>query len=138
MGRVPDIKRIRAEDFPEEMQDTVSKLAYPINTFFDQLIALLTNNIDFQNLSQQVSEFTIETDSLGDPVNPPKINVNLGGRKVIGIFCISVTNLDDAASYPTSQPYVGFNVISNTLVAITAIKGLGASGRYRLRVLLVT
>lgn len=138
MARVPDIKRIRKEDFPEEMQDTVGKLGYAINTFMDQVISLFSNNIDFQNLSQQVSEFIIETDGSGDVINPPKVSVNLGGRKVIGAYCIAADNLNDSSATPAYQPFIGFTIINNNLVSITSIKGLPVSGKFRIRVLLIT
>jgi hypothetical protein len=40
MSLPPSIVRIRAEDFPEENQEMISKLAYPINRMCEQIIAL--------------------------------------------------------------------------------------------------
>jgi hypothetical protein len=135
MAVPPKITRIRSEDFPEESRPLVSKLASALNNFMDETIFLLSGKVDFQNLNQQVTTFSITTDASGKVINPPSIRSSLRS-KVIGIIPISVTNLNNPTSYPSATPLVSFT-INNNIVKILAITGLSASQAYGFTVILV-
>lgn len=131
---------MRQEDFDEEDQELIGKLAYSLNTFMDQVIFLFNKNVDFQNLNQEVRDITIITASdyatTGNLVNPPNIRTNLNS-KVQGIICISATNLVDPTVFATNQPFVSFTLLDNETISILNVSGLQASSQYSLKLLLI-
>ena len=137
MARPPDIKRIRKEDFDPEDHPIVEKLAYSLNTFMDQVIFILTKNVDFQNLNQVVVDYTISTDASGNLVNPPNIRTSELRSKPIGIICISAQNQTDPTIYPTSQPFVSFTLLNNETIDVLNITGLQNSSQYVLKLLII-
>jgi|CXWL01.1.fsa_nt_gi hypothetical protein len=136
MARVPDYKRIRKEDFDADMQPTIEKLGYIINAFSEQVINLLNKNVDFQNLNQEVVNVDIMKDGSGALINPPSIKTSLNS-KVQGILCIKADNMTSVGTYPTSQPFVSYNLINNNLISILNVSGLQNSSTYRLKLLLI-
>jgi hypothetical protein len=136
MGRAPDFKRIRKEDFDSDMQPTIEKLGYIINTFAEQLVNLLDNNIDFQNLNQEIVILDIIKDGSGNLVNPPSIRTTLN-TKIQGILCIKADNSSSPGTYPTSQPFISYNMINNNLISILNVSGLQNSSTYKLKLLLI-
>ena len=137
MGRIPDIKRLRKEDFDKEDQAIIEKIAYSLNTFMDQVIFLFNKNIDFQNLNQIIIDYTISTDSSGNLINPPNIVTNNLNSKPQGIICISATNLINSTVYPISQPFISFTLINNTTIDVLNITGLQNSSQYSLKLLII-
>jgi len=136
MGRVPDIKRIRKEDFDEKNQPMIERLAYSINTFMDQVIFLLNKNVDFQNLNQQIITYNITINSSGNLVNPPNIRTSLKSKPA-GVICISATNVNNPSIFPTSQPFVSIGIINNSTVSIENISGLQSDSAYQLTLLII-
>lgn len=136
MARVPDIKRIRKEDFDSEYQGLVEKIAYSVNTFMDQVIVALSGNLDFTNINQQVVDYTISTDNSGNLINPSSIRLGLRSRPQ-GIICISATNVNNPNIFPTSQPFVSFGVVNNRVISIRNISGLQNNSTYRLNLLII-
>lgn len=135
MSRLPDIKRIRIEDFAEEEQEMVGKLAYSMNTFMDQVINVLTKNVDFTNLNQQIVNYTVVTDSSGDIVNPSDIRNNLNS-KIQGIICIKAVNTKNSTVYPTGMPWVSWDFEDESIIQVTDITNLTANTEYALTLLL--
>ena len=136
MSRVPDIKRIRVEDFPEDQQELVGKLAYALNTFMDQTINVLNGNVDMINLAQEIKDITVKTDGGGAVLNTP-IQVQTGiNRKVTGILCIKADNLGNILTYPTGNPWVSWT-IDGSIIKIQNITDLTASSDWRLRLLII-
>jgi len=134
--RPPDFKRIRKEDFDTNMQPTVEKLAYIFNAFAEQMVNLLNKNVDFLNLNQEIVTLDIIKDSSGDLVNPPSIRTTLN-TKPQGILCIKADNMSSPGTYPTSQPFLSYNLINNNLISILNVSGLQNSSTYRLKLLLI-
>lgn len=132
----PDFKRIRKEDFDEDMQPTVEKLGYIFNAFAEQLVNLLNKNVDFQNLNMEVVSLDIMKDGSGNLINPPSIKTSLN-TKVQGIICIKADNLSSPGSYATSQPFISYNLINNNLISILNVSGLQNSSTYRLKLMLI-
>lgn len=136
MSRAPDYKRIRKEDFDADMQPTIEKLGFIINSFSEQVINILNKNIDFQNLNQEIVSLDIIKDGSGNLVNPPSIRTTLN-TKVQGILCIKADNLTSVGTYPTSQPFVSYNLVNNNLISILSVSGLQNSSTYKLKLLLI-
>jgi hypothetical protein len=136
LGRIPDIKRLRQEDFGPEDQALIGKLAYSLNTFMDQVISVLNGNVDFLNLNQEIKDVTVELDGSGNIAKAVNINTALT-TKVAGIVCIRADNLDDSSVTPTGQPFMTFDIINTNLIQLKTITGLQNSSRYKLKLLLI-
>ncbi len=134
--RPPDFKRIRTEDFPEEVRPTIEKLGFIFNAFAEQLVNLLNKNIDFQNLNMEVVSLDITTDGSGNLVNPPSIRTTLN-TKIQGAICIKADNLTSIGTFPTSQPFVSYSMINNNLISVLNVSGLQNSSTYRLKLMLI-
>lgn len=133
IGRVPDVKRIQKEDFEGEMQDAVDKLAFPLNSFMEQVKAVLDKNVDFKNLNQEPIILETTVDVNGNPTVETKYRSNLR-TKVLGHTCINAFNLTNTAAYPTGQPFISF-IQNGNIITVLNVKGLQANQKYRLIVL---
>ncbi|PCI45890.1 MAG: hypothetical protein COB41_00435 [Proteobacteria bacterium] len=136
MGRVPDIKRLRKEDFDSEYQPMMERVAYSVNTFMEQVISVLNKNVDFNNLNQQVVSYNISLDSSGTVINAPNIKTNLKSKPA-GVLCISASNVNDPNIFPISQPFVNIGIINSTTVSVQNISGLQADSTYQLTLLII-
>lgn len=136
MARVPDIKRIRKEDFDSEDQAVVEKIAYSVNTFMDQVIVALSKNLNFDNIDQQLVDYTISLGSAGELINPPNIRIDLRSRPS-GVLCISALNVNNPNTFPTGQPFVSYGVVNNRTISVRNISGLQPDSTYRLTLLII-
>jgi len=134
MGRVPNLNRITTEDFAQEDQALVSKMAFPINTFMEQVANVLDKRIDFDNLNQEIITMTVTVDSTGNPLTPAKYKSDLLTR-IQGMTCIRCQDLDSPGTPPVNTPFATF-VQSTSIVSVSNIKGLTANTRYRLTFLI--
>lgn len=133
MARLPDHKRIAKEDFEKDDQKLVEKLAYPINSFIEQVRNALNKNLDFDNLNQEIIEFTTSVDSSGNPLTPLQYKSNLNTR-IRGMTCIKVEDTNNTAIAPVNTPFATFTQSTN-IVTVSNITGLTANTQYRLRFL---
>lgn len=130
MGRVPQYKRIVKEEFEPENQDLVGRLAFPINSFHEEVRNLFNANIDFNNLNQEIITVTVSVDSDGNPLTETKYKSNLNTR-VRGMTCIRSTNNTDSSNVPSATPFATFTQNTN-IVTINNISGLTANEQYQL------
>jgi hypothetical protein len=91
----PDIQRLKTEDFPEEQQALVERIATSLNGFIEQMIFLLSKRVDFKNLNQFVSTINVVSGSTnttdGSLKTPVTIRTDINGR-IIGVNLINLTN----------------------------------------------
>jgi hypothetical protein len=133
MGSIPDFKRIRTEDFSDEMREAIDKIAFSMNPFADQIIDILNKGIDFTNLNQEIIRLSkVSVSSSGIPTKTVKFSSNLS-TTVQGIMCVSVSNVTDGA-YPTGAPFISWTQKSR-LVKIENITGLEANKEYNINLL---
>lgn len=102
----------------------------------DQTINVLNGNVDFQNLNQEIVNYTISVDGSGNIINPPNIRVNLASKPQ-GIICISAINLSNSTIFPTNQPFVSFTLQNNTTINVLNISGLQNNSQYSLKLLII-
>lgn len=133
MGRVPDIKRIQKEDFEEDDQEMIEKLAYPINSFMEQTRSLFDKNIDNTNLNQEIIVLVVTVNASGIPTTQTRYKSSLK-TKVAGVSCINYTNVSSPGVYPTGGISIG-TTQSGTLITINHITGLQANNKYQLTLL---
>lgn len=135
MSKIEIPPKIRTEDFPPEMAETIGKLAGIYNNFADQISQVINGNIDYTNLKRQVVSVDITTDAAGKAINPPSIRYTLGS-KLQGINVLNATNLVNSNIYPVSHPFVSWT-INGSQVVILNVSGLQASSQYRLVIELI-
>lgn len=133
MARSISIKKINKEDFDKQYQPLIDKIAFPLNSFMEQVKSAFDKNINFSNLNQEIITLTITVDADGIPIIPTQWKSTLR-TKVLGSVCIKATNQDSPASFPISQPFINF-VQNGALVFINQISGLQADNKYQLIVL---
>lgn len=134
MGFIDNIRRIIAEDFPKEDRQTVSKLAYVINTFMEQVSRQINGNIDFNNLSQDFINFTITVDASGVPVGNNIVKTSIINPR--GLVVTRALNQDNSSVYPTNTPFISYSPNRN-IIKINKITGLQANTEYRLFVIVI-
>lgn len=126
MGRIPDLRMIKKEDFDHKDQKLVDKLAFPINNFMQQVVNLFRNGVDFNNLNRQTFTVTLSVDVNGAPISDVQFQNGLS-TKVIGMTCINAVNLTANFRYPTAQPFITYTQNSN-LLTISNVAGLPIPG----------
>lgn len=135
MARVPDFKRIAKEDFASENRALVDKLAFPINSFFEQVRNALNGDIDFQNLNQETITLKVRVDAGGNPATTTKFKTNIVGRSQ-GIQCIKAVNTTNPQVYPTTAPFISYDELSN-VITIKNVTGLQQDNVYQLTLLII-
>lgn len=134
MAKVTNIKRISKDDFNQEDQELVGRLAFALNPFLEQVTAAFDKGIDFNNLNQDFIFLETEVDSNGKPKLNFEIKNTLKTR-VRGVYCVGANNLTDR-SYPTSAPFITYT-IENNVITILNITGLPANKRFRLSIIII-
>lgn len=137
MANVNNIKRIVKEDFNEEDQELVDKLAFALNPFLEQVSAAFNKGIDDSNLRQQTTSIDVEVGSNGVPKTPLQIKINpeLLRTRIIGTRVVLAQNLTDS-TFPTGTPFLTFNVVNN-LINVLHVAGLPPDKKFRLSVILM-
>lgn len=123
-------QQLRTEDFASDEQEMIGKIARILNQPLSEIYNILNGNIDFTNLNRQLSSVDAVIDSSGKIINPPQIKITLK-TSINGINVISAVNLLNPGTYPTSTPFVSYNINGNILTILN-ITGLQSSSQYRL------
>jgi hypothetical protein len=125
-------QEIRTEDFEQDDQQLIARLAEIINPFMRQVVELSDNRIDFENTTQVLRQVEFTVDQNGVPVQNNQLNA--GKSNIRGFQVISAFNLDNPQIYTTSQPFLNYVPIGGNFVEIKQINGLVANNRYRLTI----
>lgn len=130
MSKVGSPKRIRVEDFSQDDQQLVQKIAGVFNDAIDEIYANLTGKLDFNNLNRQIRTFTVKTDTSGVVVNPPEIKYTTS-TKPVGLNVINLINNTDS-TYPLNIPVISTTITTQNTLRILNISGLptGAARQY--------
>lgn len=130
MPKIALPSEIRAEDFDEKDRDLVEKLGGIYNPFVNDVYKQVNSNLTFDNLDRQLVTFEIKIDGSGAVLNKPQIKLKINS-KISGIKVINAVNLDNSTTYPTSCPFISYEV-GQGLITIKNITGLQANSRYSL------
>lgn len=128
MGKPPDLKRISKEDFAAEYQELVGKLAFPLNSFMEQVRNLFSKGIDIDNLTEEYITLKVQTNSDSQPIAPLSFKSNLR-NKVRGMWVISGNITSANNSYVQQAPFITFSQNLN-IVSIVNISGLAPETTY--------
>jgi hypothetical protein len=131
--KLNDLKRIKTEDFATDDRELVSKLAYLLNPFLEQINTLLNHNVDFDNLNQEVITLTVELKTGGVPKVLTEFKSSLKTR-IKGLICISAANLENDGTFPTTAPFISYSIVGD-LIRIQNITGLPVGKRYTLTII---
>ena len=123
MATIPTQRFLKPEDFDSKDQALVNKLAFPLNTFMQQVITALTNNLDFNNINMQVNTFTATVDVNGIPTIPLSFQNKLT-TKLYGLICINALNQSGTNRVPAAQPFITWTQ-NNSTITVKNITGLG-------------
>lgn len=135
MSKIPSIKRIVVEDFPPDQQSLISRLAFPINSFFEEVRAAFNKSIDFNNLAQDLITLSFTTNENGQPLSQLKFKTSVA--RVSGIIPISLKILDNSTGLIVTQaPFVTFTQNEN-IITINYISGLTAGLKYQINLLVI-
>jgi len=134
MKKLNNVRRINSQDFDPEMQDTIEKLSYILNSFMQEVVDLSNKNIDFENLNQNLVTINIEVDSLGKPIGVNRINVGKNNPK--GMLVIRAINTSNNANISSEAPFIYFSPNGTNLVVIDKIVGLIPNNTYNLTIVI--
>jgi hypothetical protein len=134
MPQLDNIRRILKEDYPKKYHDVIDKLAFTLNRFMDQVVGTMNGNIDFDNLNQEVTTFSMTVDSSGTPVGNNLFKVTQ--TNVAGFIVISAVNRTDGSLFPTSTPFISATR-SKLVVKVNNISGLQADNKYDFTVMII-
>lgn len=134
MPRIDNVKRLNADDFPVDSQETVARIAEIYNFFAEQVTNTLNGEIDFDNLNRAFLQLDVNVDSNGNPVNATRFSNNVG---LLGIKVINAVNLTNRVIYPTGTPFISFTASGTGVYTINNITNLKANNNYRLSLELI-
>lgn len=134
MAQVTQLTRLVVEDFKEEDQETVGKIAGSYNILIEQLGRAFNKGIDFENLSQQYSVITVTVNGAGAPTPPLQMKYDLKS-KLKGMMVVNAINLTDNVLL-TGAPFIVFEISGNA-VAVKQITGLPAGKQFSLSIILI-
>ena len=123
---------IKAEDHPEEMQESINTIAAIINPFMQQVVDLSNKRVGFDNLTFNLTTFEIQLDSTGKVVGNNQIN--FGSTSIQGFSIINAQNTANTSTTPTAQPFIAYSSGNNGTTKISKITGLPA-GKWRITVI---
>lgn len=127
-------KRIVTEDFPKEDQALVGKLAFAMNSFFEQVAGAFNKNITIEdNLNMDIKSVVVTVDASGIPTVAAAFQSVLR-TKVRGISVLRARNNVTATVYPTGAPFISFEE-NGKVVTIQHVTGLQAANSYTLTLL---
>jgi len=133
MAIFPMPKLIKAEDFPKENEELITTLGNVVNSTLEQIFFVLNKGVDFINLNQLLTTFTVKVDSNNLPIGKIELKSTLK-TKIQGVMCIRV----QGNSYPTTNPLISFTYSSSSnSIIINHITGLEPNQEYTLTVILV-
>lgn len=130
MSKLQIPKKLRVEDFEQDDQALISKIAFVYNVFADEVYNTLNKNIDYDNLNRQFVTINVFIDNTGKLINPPQIKTLLNGR-VRGLNVLNAINLIDSSIYPTTAPFISWTINSDILTILN-ITGLQNNSQYSL------
>ena len=134
MPKMDSVRRIRAEDYPEETRQTISLLAPILNSFMEQVVNIFDGNVDFENLDQNILQVDVTTVN-GIPTQQTKAKFDVNSR-VVGTICIRSQDLSNTGQVPVSTPHLTYTT-TNDLLNVNHISGLQDNVPYRLTFLLI-
>lgn len=131
--QVNNFKRINKEDFEEEDQAMIERLSVVLTPFLEQVAAALTKNIDFDNLNQHYTTFTVRQ-TAGKPDTLTQIKYPLRSR-LKGLQVIAAENITDSTPL-SAAPFINYTT-NGDLITITNVVGIPDGKQFRFSIILI-
>lgn len=131
--KLPLYRRIFKNDYSEEYQDLVEKMAVSINNGFDTLFELSNKKVSLKdNVDCTVKTLGLAVDSNGIPTTPTAFNLDTTSR-ISGINVLKVDNLTNSQVFPTGAPFISFSQTDRG-ITINHITGLQPNYQWQINV----
>lgn len=117
------------EEFKEEDRDTVSKLAYILNNFMEEVVNMSQNRINDDNLAQERVTFKATVDASGTPNRTIRFSTSKVANAIDGTV-VYARNFSSPVVFPTGGVFVTFNPVSSNLFEVVNIAGLPANKEF--------
>lgn len=135
MSKLTGGKRLTIEDFSNDDQYIIKKLAFVLNPFMEQVLSAFQKNITINdNLAQELRTMTVEVDADGKITNTAIFKTTLG--KITGLSVLRAREKDGTA-FPTSAPFVSF-VQQADKVTLQHVTGLPAATKFDITLWVIT
>ena len=131
--KLNNLKRIAKEEFPNDSQNIIEKLAFLLNPYLEQVNNAFNKNIDFDNLNQELLTIEVTLNANGVPLVQTEIKSNLK-TKINGLQVIRALNLTNDGTFPTGAPFITFDLNGST-ISIKHVTGIPANKKYQLTVI---
>tara|TARA_R100001086_G_scaffold242973_1_gene171264 strand:- start:181 stop:588 length:408 start_codon:yes stop_codon:yes gene_type:complete len=130
MSRLNNVRRINTQDFKQEDQETVSKLAEILNFFMDDVVNNVNGNLDYDNLSKNLISINITVDANGTPLNTTSVETGITNPSYLEVK--RARNLTNSVIYPTGTPLISYTETGTTVVTLNNITNLQPNNIYNL------
>lgn len=131
--RLPGFRRLNKQDFSQEDQQLVEKLAGNLNIGIEVLYNALNKGLNLEdNFQASVRTFSVQVNSNGLPVTQTSFTIdNLGTIK--GLTVLNVINLTNPNVYPTSGVTISFEQRTRNIL-VKHITGLPVNNNFSITV----
>jgi hypothetical protein len=129
--KLPNVRRIIVEDYPEDDRETVAKIATVLNSFMDDVTNLSRNQVDYDNLNRSLIVLVTTIDANGLPKGISQINTKLSsysGNKIVDVQSLQ------GGDNVVSAPYLDCSPQGNGLVRINKFIGLPTGKKLRISI----
>lgn len=135
--KLSSFKRIITQDFPKESQKMIEQLGSTLNDSFTQIYSAINKRLTFaDNIACTVKDVQVMVDSSGNTTQIASFSLDVPNMPVLGVVVIKAENLTNSAVYPTTAPFISYQIVGNT-VRINNITGLQENNVYRLKVIAI-
>lgn len=136
MSKLQAFKRIITEDFDQKDRALITKLAYAINVFAEDVVNAFSNKITIEdNLNIVTKDLIVKVDSTGAVTSGGTLKTGLD-HTCAGIIVVKATNTTTSANIPSGTPFLTFSETSG-LLTISNISNLTSNNKYALKLLLL-
>jgi hypothetical protein len=136
--KLPSYRRIYKNDYAEEYEALVEKLAVSVNYGFDTLYDALNQRLNFEdNIASTIAEFSVTVDGNGRPTQKTQFKLKSSQTIVQGIVVLNCYGTKDPDVLPQSGIFVSFEKNEN-FVNINNIKGLIPNVSYTIKLLAIS
>lgn len=135
MSKLPSYRRIIKSEYPDNLQESIEKLAFSVNPAFEVIFDILNRKLTLRdNIKCSVKEFIVSVDANGVPSIRIVLPLDFNGQ-VDGCIVLNAINIKNPAKGVNAAPFVSFSQNNNTII-VNNIKGLFNNEDYKIKLLI--
>lgn len=132
--KLPNIKRIDKQNFPQQEPDFIDKLGFTLNNDMETLFNVLNRNASLKdNLFCTVKDVQVILDADGIPTNGASFRLDNAQMRVLGCPVYNAVNVKNSTVFPTGAPFINFSQLSD-IITINHVTGLQPGQLYTLTI----